>query len=239
MTFFTRRLRPGAGGAPKARLLNLTPLAQLRAGRLPLRLVQLFVGLSLFGFSMALMIRSQLGMLPWDVLHYGVATNLPLSIGTIVVIVSLVVLLLWIPLRQSPGLGTIANALWIGVATDVSLHFLPQAVGLPWQLLFMVAGTVLNGVATAMYIGTQLGPGPRDGLMTGLSRKSGLSLRLVRTGLEVVVVTVGWLLGGVVGVGTLLFALAIGPLIQYFLPAFIVELEAAPDVTALESTPPS
>ena len=238
MTFFTRRLRrPGAAGAARPQLLNLTPLAQLRAGRLPLRLVQLFVGLTLFGFSMALMIRSQLGMLPWDVLHYGIATHLPLSIGTIIILASLLVLLFWIPLRQSPGLGTIANAVWIGVATDLSLYLLPPVTELPLQIVFMVAGTVLNGMATAMYIGTQLGPGPRDGLMTGLARITGLSLRLVRTGLEVVVVTVGWLLGGVVGLGTLLFALTIGPLIQLFLPGFIVGLEGSRGQAAAEPPP--
>ena len=224
MSIFTRRLRPAAGQGPKPALLNLTPAAQLRAGRLPLRLVQLFVGLTLFGFSMALMIQGGLGMLPWDVLHYGVATHLPLSIGTIIILVSLLVLLLWIPLRQSPGLGTLANAIWIGVATDASLLFLPTVSDLPWQLTFMLSGIVLNGVATAMYIGSQLGPGPRDGLMTGLSRVSGSSLRLVRTGIEVAVVLAGWLLGGVVGLGTLLYAVSIGPLTQFFLPAFIVDL---------------
>ena len=227
MSIFARRLRPAAGQAHKPALLNLTPAAQLRAGRLPLRLVQLFVGLTLFGFSMALMIRGQLGMLPWDVLHYGVASHLPLSIGTIIIVVSLLVLLFWVPLRQSPGLGTIANAIWIGIATDVSLLFLPAVSNLPWQLSFMLGGIVLNGMATAMYIGSQLGPGPRDGLMTGLSRVTGSSLRLVRTGIEVVVVVAGWLLGGIVGAGTLLFAVSIGPLTQFFLPAFIVDLEGA------------
>ncbi len=213
----TTSARPG--------LLNLSPAEQWRAGRLPRRLTQLFVGLSIYGLSMALIIRSQLGMLPWDVLHYGLASHLPLSIGTVVVLTALLVLLGWIPLRQAPGVGTVANAVWIGLALDVALRYLPEVSGLPWTLAFLFGGVLLNGLATAMYIGSQLGPGPRDGLMTGLARVSGRSLRLMRTGLEVAVVAVGWLLGGVVGLGTLLYALAIGPLTQAFLPAFVVRLE--------------
>jgi len=209
-------------------LLNLNPVAQLRAGRLPRRLVQLFFGLSLFGVSIALMIQARFGAMPWDVLHVGLSKSLPFSIGTIMVIVSFVVLLLWIPLRQMPGLGTVANAVWIGIATDVVLRWLPVASALPMQLGYVVAGIVLNGLATAMYIGSQLGPGPRDGLMTGLSRISGLSLRVARTSIEVVVVVAGWLLGGVVGFGTLAYALAVGPLTQYFLPHMIVRLPTLP-----------
>ncbi|MEX2542043.1 MAG: hypothetical protein WD314_09540 [Trueperaceae bacterium] len=200
-------------------------MAQLRAGRLPLRLLQLVVGLTIFGFATSLMIRSGLGMLPWDVLHYGVAIHLPLSLGTIIILASLMVLLGWIPLWQAPGLGTIANAIWIGIATDATLLYLPQASTLAWQITFMLAGIVLNGVSTAMYIGAQLRPGPRDGLMTGFSRVTGGSIRLVRTGLEVVVVVAGWLLGGVVGLGTLLFAVGIGPITQFFLPFFTAALE--------------
>ena len=210
-------------GAP--RLLNLSPLAQLRAGRLPRRLLQLFIGLTLFGVSIALMIRGGLGAMPWDVLHVGLAGRLPFSIGVIMVGVSILVLLAWIPLRQMPGLGTIANAIWIGIAADIVLRFLPAAEPLTWQIGYLVAGITLNGLATAMYIGSQLGPGPRDGLMTGLSRVTGRSLRLARTGIEVVVVVAGWLLGGVVGLGTLLYALAVGPLTQFFLPYMIVELD--------------
>ncbi|MEX2536295.1 MAG: hypothetical protein WD273_11935 [Trueperaceae bacterium] len=227
VTLFTRRPSPavGATGA-KPVLLNLSPTAQLRAGRLSRRLLQLFIGLTLFGISMSLMIQGQLGMLPWDVLHYEMAIHLPLSIGTIIILAGLAVLLMWIPLRQLPGLGTVANAIWIGVATDVTLRYLPAAPNLPWHLTFVLAGIVLNGVATAMYMGSQFGPGPRDGLMTGLARVTGSSLRLVRTGIEVAVVAVGWLLGGVVGVGTLLFAISIGPLTQFFLPGFIVALDA-------------
>jgi len=217
--------RPPDADAP--RLLNLNPLAQLRSGRLPRRLVQLFVGLSLFGVSIALMILGGLGAMPWDVLHVGLAQRLPVSVGAVMVIVSFVVLLLWIPLRQMPGLGTVANAVWIGIATDVVLRWLPVATVLPLQLSYTVAGIALNGLATAMYIGSQLGPGPRDGLMTGLSRVSGLSLRVARTSIEIVVVAVGWLLGGVVGFGTAAYAVAVGPLTQFFLPYLIVRLPGA------------
>lgn len=209
------------------RLLNLSPLAQLRAGRLPRRLTQLFLGLSLFGLSISLMLHGGLGAMPWDVLHVGLAQRLPFTIGVVMVGVSLLVLLAWVPLRQMPGLGTIANAIWIGIAADLVLRVLPEASGLPWRIGYTLAGTALNGLATAMYIGSQLGPGPRDGLMTGLSRVTGRSLRLARTGIEIAVVSVGWLLGGVVGLGTLFYALAVGPLTQFFLPYFIVDLGQA------------
>jgi len=221
--------------AEAPRLLNLSPLAQLRAGRLPRRLVQLFVGLSLFGVSIALMLQGGLGAMPWDVLHVGLAQRLPFTIGAVMVGVSLLVLLMWVPLRQMPGLGTIANAIWIGIAADLVLRILPEAGGLPWRVTYTLAGTVLNGLATAMYIGSQLGPGPRDGLMTGLSRVTGRSLRLARTAIEIAVVGVGWLLGGVVGFGTLFYALAVGPLTQFFLPYLVVDLggaEAAPSGSA-------
>jgi uncharacterized membrane protein YczE len=211
-------------------LRRLTPAQQLRAGRLPVRITQLMVGLSLFGLSMAMLIEAGLGMIPWDVLHYGVANHVPLSFGTIVILVSFAVLLLWIPLREMPGLGTIANALWIGVVADLSLAWLPTPGAFGWQVTLMLGGIVLNGLSTAMYIGAQLGPGTRDGLMTGLARRLPVSLRLIRTGIEVVVVLVGWLLGGVVGLGTVLFAIAIGPLTQLFLPMVVITLPEEPPV---------
>ena len=206
-------------------LQQMTPRQQLRAGRLPRRLTQLFVGLTIFGFSMAMLIRGGLGMIPWDVFHYGVAKHVPLSFGTIAIIVALAVLLLWIPLREMPGLGTIANAIWIGVAADAGLALLTTPDSLPLKIVMMVGGIVLNGLATALYIGAQFGPGPRDGLMTGLARRLPISLRLIRTGIEVVVVIIGWLLGGVVGLGTVLFALSIGPLTQLFLPPLVVRVD--------------
>ncbi|MDD9207641.1 hypothetical protein PU560_14380 [Georgenia sp. 10Sc9-8] len=209
---------------PRPGLQYLTPAAQLRADRLPRRLVQLFVGLSLFGASLAMMVRGALGLAPWDVLHLGVAQQVDLSLGTVVVLTSLVLLLLWIPLREMPGLGTIANAVWVGVALDLTLPVLPDTENLPVRIALMVGGVVLNGLAGALYIGAQLGPGPRDGLMTGLARRTGRSLRVVRTSIEVTVLGLGWLLGGVVGVGTLLYAAGVGPLVQLFLPYTVVRV---------------
>jgi uncharacterized membrane protein YczE len=173
---------------------------------------------------MALMIRGGLGQMPWDVLHFGLARHIPLSIGQVVIAASFMVLLLWIPLRQMPGLGTILNAVLIGLATDVFLSMLNAPGEWAGRSGFMVAGVGINSVATALYLGAQLGPGPRDGLMTGLSRRFGRSLRLMRTSLEAIVVALGWLLGGVVGVGTLAYALGIGPLTQLLLPWCTVPL---------------
>ncbi len=158
------------------------------------------------------------------------AGGLPLTFGTVVILTGLVVLLLWIPLRQAPGLGTVANVVVIGVASDVTLVLLERPEGLATRSLLLVAGIVLNGLAGALYIGAQLGPGPRDGLMTGLVRRTGWSVRLVRTALEVAVLTVGFVLGGTVGLGTVLYALAIGPLLQLFLPRVVVDLETVPAV---------
>ncbi|HET6168344.1 MAG TPA: hypothetical protein VFE07_16050 [Marmoricola sp.] len=205
-------------------LALLGPVAQLRAGRLPRRLSQLVIGLVLYGLTLAMMIRSTLGNAPWDVLHQGLAVHLPITIGTALVAMSAVVLLGWIPLREKPGLGTVANAVLIGVTADVFLGIIsaPSAPGM--RALLLVGGIGLNGVATALYIGSQLGPGPRDGLMTGLHRRTGLSIQVVRTGLEVSVVVAGALLGGTVGIGTVLYAVAIGPLVHRLLPLAIVEL---------------
>ncbi len=180
------------------------------------------IGLALYGTSMAMQIRGALGLNPWDVLHEGLAAQTPLSFGVITAITGAVVLLLWIPLRQRPGIGTVANVVVIAVAVDVALAAIPTVTGLGPRIALMVGGIVLNGVATAAYVGARLGPGPRDGLMTGLAARTGWSLRLVRTGIEVVVLAVGWLLGGTVGVGTVLYAVAIGPLTQAFLPLLAV-----------------
>ncbi len=203
----------------------LTPREQLRAGRLPRRLSQLVLGLTLYGVSMAMMIRSQLGLDPWDVLHYGLAHRLPITFGQVTMVVGALVLLLWLPLRQWPGVGTVANVVVIGLATDAALALVPEPAALLPRGALLVGGIVLNGLAGGLYIGSQLGPGPRDGLMTGFARRSGWSLRLVRTGIEVTVLSVGWLLGGVVGVGTVAYALLIGPLVQYFLPRVTVRLD--------------
>ena len=211
--------------ALRRELQYLGPMAQLRAGRLGRRIPQLMFGLVLYGVSMALLVRGALGVMPWDVLHQGVAEHVPLTFGQIVIITSLAVLLLWIPLRQPPGLGTVLNAVVIGLVVDPVLAWLAEPSGLAAKIALMTAGLVLNGVATAMYIGAQLGPGPRDGLMTGLSKVTGRSIRLVRTAIEVSVVAIGWLLGGVLGIGTVLYALLIGPITQLMLPFFIVELD--------------
>ena len=191
------------------------------------RIPQLLLGLALYGTSMAMQIRGGLGLQPWDVLHEGLTAQTPLTFGLVTALTGIVVLLLWIPLRQRPGVGTVANVLVIAVAVDVALALLPAATGLPARIALMVGGIVLNGVATAAYVGARLGPGPRDGLMTGLAARTGWSLRLVRTGIEITVLAIGWLLGGTVGVGTVLYALAIGPLTQAFLPALAVR-ERAP-----------
>ena len=208
-------------------LLNLTPRQQLRAGRLPLRLTQLLLGLKLYGVSMAMMIRSTLGLDPWDVFHAGIASHVPLTFGQVTIVVGALVLLLWVPLRQWPGLGTLANVVVIGVAADAGLALIPAPESLWARVPLLVSGIVLNGVAGGLYIGSQLGPGPRDGLMTGLARRTGLSIRLVRTTIEVVVLGVGWLLGGPVGLGTVLYAVSIGPLVQFFLPRLTIAVEPA------------
>jgi uncharacterized membrane protein YczE len=217
--------------APQIVLSDLGPIAQLRAGRLTRRLVQLYAGLLLYGFSIALMVRSRLGLAPWDVLHSGLTQHLPIDIGEALVIVSFVVLLAWIPLREMPGLGTVSNAVVIGVATNAFLAVMgtPDAIGV--RLVLLVAGIVLQGLATAAYIGAQLGRGPRDGLMTGLSRRTGRSLRLVRTLMELAVVAIGLVLGGVAGAGTIVYALTIGPLSQALLPPLLVASRVPGDVS--------
>jgi uncharacterized membrane protein YczE len=186
------------------------------------RLLQLYAGLALYGFSMALMVRSDLGNMPWDVLHQGLSEQLGLSFGTVTILVGALVLLAWIPLRERPGLGTASNIVVIGIAVDASLAVVPELEATAARTFMALAGVLLNAVATAAYIGVRLGPGPRDGLMTGLVRRTGWSVRLVRTGIEVAVVAGGWLLGGTLGVATVLYALAIGPLVQLLLPRFTV-----------------
>lgn len=215
---------------PSRTLADLGPIAQLRAGRLGRRLPQLFLGLVLYGVSLGLMFRGDLGLAPWDVLHSGLIRYVPITLGQAVVLMSFVVLVLWIPLRESPGVGTIANALVVGFSADATLWLLDRPDALVARGALMVGGVALCGIASAMYIGAQLGRGPRDGLMTGLARRTGLSIRLVRTGLEVAVVLVGLALGGVLGLGTVLYALAIGPLTQLMLPTWIVELPPPPRV---------
>lgn len=210
-----------------ASLADLGPVAQLRAGRLTRRLTQLLIGLVLYGASLALMVRGRLGLAPWDVLHSGLIRYLPLDLGQMVIVASVLVLLLWIPLREKPGIGTIANTLLVGSSADVVMAMLPSPDPLVLRVLLTLGGVALCAFATALYIGAQFGRGPRDGLMTGLVRRTGASIRLVRTCLEVSVVIAGLLLGGSLGFGTVLYALVIGPLAQRWLPAWIVDVTPA------------
>jgi uncharacterized membrane protein YczE len=176
----------------------------------------LLIGLAGYGFSMAVMIKAGLGLDPWDVFHQGLAGRTGLSFGTITAIVGVGVLLAWIPLRNRPGIGTVANVIVIAVVVDASLAVLPAPSALPIRIAMMIGSVVLNAMSTVLYIGAGLGPGPRDGLMTGLVARTGLSVRLVRTSIEATVLAIGWLLGGTVGVGTVVYALGIGPLVQLF-----------------------
>ncbi|MFI6216923.1 YitT family protein [Nocardia brasiliensis] len=182
------------------------------------RLVALYVGLWLYGFSMAVMVRAGLGLDPWDVFHQGVANHVPLSFGVVTAITGIAVLLAWIPLRQRPGLGTVSNVVVIAVSVDVGLWLLPAWEAIPARVVAMGAAVVLNAIATVLYIGAGMGPGPRDGLMTGLVRRTGVSVWVVRTSIEVTVLSIGWILGGSVGIGTVVYAFGIGPLIQLMIP---------------------
>lgn len=184
--------------------------------RLPIRLIQLNVGLFLYGFTMAMLVESTLGLDPWDVFHEGVANRVPLTFGQVVIATGAVVLLLWIPLRQRPGIGTVLNVIVIGLAADFGIALISQSDDMLLRILLLVGGVVGNGLAGALYIGAALGTGPRDGLWVGLVRRTGHSIRMWRTVIELTVLVVGFLLGGTVGVGTAIYALAIGPLVQFF-----------------------
>lgn len=196
-------------------------LVPVSGERLARRLVHLIGGLVLFGIGVGAMLQSDLGVPPWDVLHQGLARRTGLTVGVWSIIVSVVVLGLWLPLRERYGLGTLLNAVIIGVVIDLTAVVLPEAnsTGVAW--LMLLGGVVLIGIASGLYIGANLGPGPRDGLMTGIARR-GPSIRLTRAMIEITVLAVGWILGGTLGVGTLIFALGIGPLVHYFLPRLAV-----------------
>lgn len=201
------------------------------------RLLQLYIGLALYGVSSALLVRGGLGLEPWGVLHQGLAERTGLTIGVVSIIVGAAVLLLWIPIRQRPGLGTVSNVFVIGIAMDGTLALVPDARGLAVQIPVLIGGIVLNGVATGLYIAARFGPGPRDGLMTGLHRVTGRSIRLVRTAIEVAVVATGFVLGGTVGVGTVAYALAIGPLAQLFLRVFAISDQGTVSTVVAAGTP--
>ncbi|MEV7889195.1 membrane protein YczE [Streptomyces sp. NPDC002817] len=205
--------------------------AQSRLGR---RLIQLYVGLALYGASSALLVEAGLGLEPWNVLHQGLAELTGLTIGVVSIFVGAAVLLLWIPLRQRPGLGTVSNVFVVGIAMDGMLAAMPEAHTLAVRIPLLLAGVLLNGVATGLYISARFGPGPRDGLMTGLHQRTGRSIRLMRTAVEIAVVATGFALGGTIGIGTVLYAVSIGPLAQLFLRLF--DVPSASDSSTVVAT---
>jgi len=221
--------------SPRTRLA-LTPAERVRWAR---RILQLLLGLFLYGIAIAVMVRAGIGVSPWDVLTQGLSHQTGLPFGLLTNLIGVVVLLLWIPIRQRPGVGTVLNVLLIGPSAQLGLWLIPQQ-SIPWlQALVFVGGLLLLAVATGLYIGARLGPGPRDGLMTGLHRRTGWKIWIVRTGIEVAVLSIGWLLGGQVGIGTLAFALLIGPLVNITLPRLTVpggEPSASPTTRAEEVT---
>lgn len=201
-------------------------MSRVRGRRLPRRIAQLLVGLFLYGLGIAFMVRGEIGAAPWDVLSQGISRHVPLSFGVITILTSVVVLLLWLPLRQRYGVGTLLNALLVGPSADVGLLLIPVGQPLWLRIAFFVIGLLVLAAATGLYIGAHFGPGPRDGLMTGLHKRTGWPIWIVRTGIEIVVVAVGWSLGGNVGIGTLAFALLVGPLCQYFMRIFAIRIPA-------------
>ncbi|MFG3016207.1 YitT family protein [Streptomyces cinerochromogenes] len=215
-TALISRERDEAGSVRTVPPLTYLPLTERPARRL----AQLLAGLALYGLSMSVLVRAALGVNPWSVLYEGLQRHTSLSFGTLSALVGVLVLLTWIPLRQKPTLGTFANVLVLACASDLGLFLIPADLGLPGRICLLAAGILLNGFSVAVYVGARLGPGPRDGLMTGASSLTGGSIRLVRTLLEAAVLAAGWLLGGTVGVGTLLYALLVGPVTQFFLPWF-------------------
>jgi len=196
------------------------------------RIVQLFAGLALYGFSISVLIKAGLGISPWDIFHQGLGRLTGISIGAVIVGVSFLVLLLWIPLKIRPGWGTLANAVLIGTFVDLSMPLLPEAEGILWQIVLLAGGLFLLAVASACYLGAAFGPGARDGLMTGLARRTGWSIRLCRTLIEVTVAGAGWLLGGTLGIGTIAEAFLIGPLVQWLMPFFALPHRATKPLSA-------
>lgn len=190
------------------------------------RIARCVFGLALFGVGIALILQADLGAAPWDVFHSGVSELTGIPVGTVIILTGIALLLFWIPLREQPGLGTVLNAVEIGLVVDLVLPWIPEPDSLLVRFPMMLGGVVLIGIGSGFYIGAGLGPGPRDGLMTGLSRQRvagrTVSIRLARTGIEVVVLTIGVLLGGSIGIGTAVFAFGIGPLVQVFLPRLTI-----------------
>ena len=198
-------------------------LIPVRGPRLVRRFINLILGLILFGAGIGLMLQSRLGVPPWDVLHQGLVNHLGLTIGTWSIITSVIVLIGWLPLREPYGVGTLLNAVIIGIAIDLSALVIPEPEAMVWRILLMATGILIIGFASGLYIGAHLGPGPRDGLMTGIARR-GPSIRLTRTVLEITVLAIGWILGGTFGIGTVAFAFLMGPIVQFFLPRLHMDL---------------
>lgn len=215
----------------------MTMINTMSGRRLPRRLAQLYVGLALYGVSIAALVLADLGVMPWDVLHQGLAEQLGWSLGVVIIAVGVLVLLAWIPLRERPGIGTVSNVIVVGLVADAVLAVVDPPSSLPVRIALVAAGILCNAVATAAYVGVQLGPGPRDGLMTGLVRRTGWKVGPVRTAIEVLVVVSGWLLGGTVGIATVLYALAIGPLVQPLLPRLTVSPAERPTPPAVAPPP--
>lgn len=205
--------------------LMFIPIGGSNLGR---RFAQLLTGLVLFGAGIGLMLQSGLGLPPWDVFHQGLANRFGLTVGSWAIIIGFVVLLFWLPLRERYGIGTLLNAIILGLMIDLTALVVPEAEGNGWGALLLVLGVAVNGVGSGLYIGANLGPGPRDGLMTGISRR-GPSIRLTRSIMEVIVLVTGWLLGGTFGVGTVIYALLIGQLTQFFLRFWTIDTGRAED----------
>ena len=220
--------------------MSVTQRSAVGRSHLPRRLVQLYEGPVAYGASMGLMVRSGLGLEPWSVLNQGIARHTGLTIGTVTIVTGALILLLWIPLRQRPGLGTVSNVVILGLVMDATLGLVPEVRSLAVRIPLLVAAVLLNGTATGLYLSARFGAGPRDGLMTGLHLRTGRPLRLVRTCIELTVLVAGFALGGSVGVGTVLYALAIGPLAQFFLRRFAIEgLAEQPSLVVARSPEPS
>lgn len=201
------------------------------------RLIRLVVGLAIYGAGEALIVRAGLGVDPWTVLAQGIALHTGWGIGWIVNLLGLAVMLAWIPLRQRPGVGTVANILLLGTSMQVVLDLVPDARGILIQVLMLLGGIVLVAFATGLYISAGLGPGPRDGLMTGLHARFGVPIWIARASIELTVLGAGWLLGGTAGVGTVAFALLIGPLVHRALPLLARRQRAAPVSISADGTP--
>lgn len=198
-------------------------LIPVRGPRLVRRFVNLTLGLILFGLGIGLMLQSRLGVPPWDVLHQGLVNHFGLTIGIWSIIISVIVLIGWVPLREPYGIGTLLNAVVIGVSIDLSVLVIPEPEAMVWRILLVASGILIIGFGSGLYIGAHLGPGPRDGLMTGIARR-GPSIRLTRTVIEIAVLAIGWMLGGTFGIGTVAFAFLVGPIVQFFLPRFHMDL---------------